>query len=320
MFPSQSKMFILYGLITIVFLNFLIFVFYAEVFMTFENGQYEFSIEERFASKIKSLNYSQKPFIHYPKCEIFNNIDRNNLFLTVLVRSDYKNFQRRVAIRKTWGYNNFFAVNEKVSMKTIFIVGAAKNHIEQMFLDGEFRNFKDLLQMSMDDNYFNKTMVAFKYAVDMCKKTHFFLIVDDDYYVAPRNIARFVTNPLEYPGKFTHIDVGKKLSEITMYAGIVRDEGFVDGAALYSTKALHEIYSTSPRIGRFENVNSFIGKVANIAGIEPVHVADAFQMNSERSSNISFYNNIIAINGFKNEENLTTLWKKSGFKLAKFKF
>lgn len=329
MFKPQRKCLILYGVVAVVFLNYFICILYSDVYIRFSGSRFELSTEDikRCTSQLKSkqhpdfktLNKFNASFIHFPKCDVFAKGQSKNLIITVLVRSSNKHFQRRVAIRKTWGYRQIFTPKENISLNTIFVVGSSRSHIDQMFLDGESENFKDLLQIAIEDNHFNKTMIAFKYAVEICKNTHFFMIVDDDYFVSLRNVARFVTNPLEYPSYFKHIEIAKKLSEIMLYAGSVVNHNVEGGAALYSTKALQEIYYTSLYVKPRNNINKFIGEAAGIAGIDPVNVL-AFKMCTSRNRSLSFYNDLISVNGFEDGEDMTKLWTDFGFKLAKFKF
>lgn len=332
MYKTQKFHLILFGIITIVFL-YLLCVLYYGIQISFNENQFEIRSKDdkyQLVDRIKAgqdpkpLNHFNASFSHYPRCEIFTKKESENLFITVLVISSCQNFKHRVAIRKTWAYKKLFTVNEKISLNTIFVVGSARNTIEQMFIDGEFENFKDILQVNMEETPFNMTMISFEYAVKECKATHFFMIVDENYFISLKNVVRFLTNPLEYPGYFKHIELAKIFSRVMLYAGSVtgRKVKYVDGgAALYSTEAFQEIYYTSLYVKPLENINEFIGTAAYFADIDPVGLL-SFKKTSRSVHNrmASFYNDLISVNGFENSEDILKLWRVLGYKLGGLHF
>lgn len=121
--------------------------------------------------------------------------------LVIIVKSAMGHFNRRIAIRNSWGFERRFS---DVLMKTVFVLGKSAEPDEelQLLIDEEHENFKDIVQANFVDAYFNntiKTMMGMKWAVTHCPKSKFYMFVDDDYYVSTKNVLRFVRNPLNYP-------------------------------------------------------------------------------------------------------------------------
>ncbi len=75
-------------------------------------------------------------------------------------------------------------------------------HFQMTKIEKESALFGDLVQGDFHDNYYNntlKTMAGLRWAAEMCPTSRFYLFVDDDYYVSPRNLLRFLRNPVHYP-------------------------------------------------------------------------------------------------------------------------
>lgn len=121
--------------------------------------------------------------------------------LVFIVKTALRNFNRRTAIRRSWGFERRFS---DVLIKTVFMLGRTAEPDEelQLQIDEEHENFRDIVQADFVDAYFNntiKTMMGMKWAVTHCPKGKFYMFVDDDYYVSAKNILRFIRNPLNYP-------------------------------------------------------------------------------------------------------------------------
>lgn len=58
------------------------------------------------------------------------------------------------------------------------------------------------LQFNFIDEYFNntiKTINGLRWCKEHCKRSKYYLFVDDDFYVSIKNILAFLRNPLAYP-------------------------------------------------------------------------------------------------------------------------
>ncbi|XP_055382428.1 beta-1,3-galactosyltransferase brn [Condylostylus longicornis] len=119
--------------------------------------------------------------------------------VTFIVKSSMKNFNQRLAIRKTWGYERRFS---DIVIKTVFVLGINDNRELQKHIDIESEQYQDIVQADFIDTYFNntiKTMMGFQWAVKYCLRSEFFMFVDDDYYVSTKNVLRFIRYPTKYP-------------------------------------------------------------------------------------------------------------------------
>lgn len=142
---------------------------------------------------INEYNYT---FIHDCKLKCTND---GELRIVYIVKSAISHFDNRLAIRNSWGFENRFS---DVSIRTVFVLGVNSDQVLQQKVDLESKTFGDIIQANFTDAYFNntiKTMISFKWAVNYCKNSKFYLFVDDDFYVSTRNVLQFLRNPVHYP-------------------------------------------------------------------------------------------------------------------------
>lgn len=123
-----------------------------------------------------------------------------------IVKSGMPNFERRMAIRQSWGYEQRFT---DVIIRTVFMLGVSNNQELQKHIKTESMQYRDIVQSNFEDTYFNntiKTMMGFRWAVEFCPTSKFYFFVDDDYYVSPKNVLRFIENPQNYPKNLDEAD------------------------------------------------------------------------------------------------------------------
>lgn len=124
----------------------------------------------------------------------------HTLRLVYIIKSAIENFDRRTAIRNSWGIEKRFF---DVPAKTIFVVGIHPDDEEiEAKLKLEATTYKDIVQADFIDSYYNntiKTMMSFKWLVKYCLNSKFYMFVDDDMYVSVKNVATFIRNPANYP-------------------------------------------------------------------------------------------------------------------------
>ncbi|KAL5286829.1 B3GALT1.2 family protein [Megaselia abdita] len=120
--------------------------------------------------------------------------------ITIVVKSAMKHFERRSAIRQSWGFERRFS---DVKIRTVFVLGVSSdNENLQKHIDNEDDQFHDIIQGNFEDTYFNntiKTMMGFKWAANFCSTSKFYFFADDDYYLSVKNMLRFLQNPTRYP-------------------------------------------------------------------------------------------------------------------------
>ncbi|XP_077267643.1 beta-1,3-galactosyltransferase brn [Temnothorax americanus] len=167
----------------------------------YEGNVHEFASALRRNEKpeVEPINEYRYPFIlkQSQKCE--EDAD-DALRLVYVVKSAIENFDRRTAIRNSWGIEKRFF---DVPARTIFVVGT---HPEDEEVEAKLRLeagiYKDIVQADFVDSYYNntiKTMMSFKWLVKYCTNSKFYVFVDDDMYVSVKNVVTFVRNPANYP-------------------------------------------------------------------------------------------------------------------------
>ncbi|XP_058452773.1 beta-1,3-galactosyltransferase brn [Malaya genurostris] len=142
--------------------------------------------------------------------------------LVLIVKSAIENFDRRVAIRKSWGWEKRFS---DVKIRTIFVLGrpAEPDRRLQSLIDLEYANYRDIVQGDFVDAYFNntiKTMMGFRWAVSYCPRAKFYMFADDDFYISSKNLLKYVRNPVNYPEYLEETDealrkLARRLSQTT---------------------------------------------------------------------------------------------------------
>lgn len=173
-----------------------------------------------------------------------------------LVKSALPHFERRSAIRKTWGFEGRFS---DVPIRTVFLLGSDPGDDEsiQTQVEEEDRKYNDLVQGDFLDTYYNnsiKTMMGLRWGVEHCPEARFYMFVDDDYYVSTRNLLRFLRNPVDYP-QYLQEDVisfdANEISDKKQTRGFSRHlSGFAEleksersGRSRRSDKLVDNIYS-----------------------------------------------------------------------------
>lgn len=124
--------------------------------------------------------------------------------LVFIVKSAIRNYGRRQAIRNTWGFERRMS---NVVIRTVFVLGVANGQEPepvalQHLVDVESDQYRDVVQADFHDSYYNntiKTMTGFRWAIQNCPRSQFYMFVDDDFYVSAKNVLNFVRNPVNYP-------------------------------------------------------------------------------------------------------------------------
>ena len=117
--------------------------------------------------------------------------------LIILVKSAARNFERRDAIRKTWGQPG--SCNQ-TTIKAVFLIGLISSKLAQFKIRNENDKYRDIIQGDFKDNYYNntlKTLMGLKWAYLFCE-SDYYLFADDDYYISTKNLLLFLKNPMKY--------------------------------------------------------------------------------------------------------------------------
>ncbi|XP_065211112.1 beta-1,3-galactosyltransferase brn-like [Planococcus citri] len=268
--------------------------------------------------------------------------DNSSAGLVLIIKSAIDHFGHRLAIRKTWGYEERFY---DVGVKRIFMLGATRNTTILQAIRDEQEKFSDIVQADFFDTYYNstiKTMMAFKWAVRYCD-AKFYLFSDDDMYISVKNVLRFIRNPTEYPQylqRSNDKEADKQLNKVTEYdlpEGVKFISGFVApanpirypcskwyisldeypynkwplyapaGSYIVSREVLKDLHYASyyTQHLRFDDV--YVGILAKKLGIEMFHCPEFYL--SEKIHDESSFKYAISSHGYHSSE-LIKIWNE----------
>lgn len=208
----------------------------------------------------------------------------NKPFLLLVVKSLIPHFDRRQAIRETWGHAGVLA-NRTVA--TVFLLGNtfSSDHFPDLLeiLDNEARVHKDILQWDYRDSFFNLTLkevLFLEWFTKHCPQAQFVLKGDDDVFVNTLRIIDYLEGLPE--GKSKDLFIG----DVIMNAGPHRDKKlkyfipesvFVGkyppyaggGGYLYSGELAVRLHSVSQQVALFPIDDVYTGMCLKKLGLVP---------------------------------------------------
>ena len=110
--------------------------------------------------------------------------------IIVLVHSSTNNFERRAAIRQTWGN---LTLLDSYNLRVAFILGQSANKSLQSQINHEDALHGDIVQGKFLDTYHNlsqKHVLGLRWVSEYCKTAKFVVKVDDDVFLNPFGFFR----------------------------------------------------------------------------------------------------------------------------------
>lgn len=148
------------------------------------------------------LEQNFKTFVLYQHCRHFpmliNHPEKckGDVFLLMVIKSVATQYDRREAIRKTWGKEQM-ADGKRV--RTLFLLGQSANQEErqhhQKLVEFENQIYGDILQWDFEDTFFNLTLKEthfLKWFHVHCHNVRYIFKGDDDIYVSVSNMIEFL--------------------------------------------------------------------------------------------------------------------------------
>lgn len=264
--------------------------------------------------------------------------------LVLIIKSAVNNSNRRSAIRNSWGFESRFS---DVIIKRVFVLGVLENDNLLDNIKKEQENYGDIVQANFQDTYFNntiKTMISFKWAIENCANSKFYLFSDDDMYISIKNVLRFLRNPTEYPQylqKSENVAVSNFINTKQIYElpqNVKLFTGFVfqstaphrhqcskwyvslkeypynkwppyvsAGSYILSSEALKLIYYVSFFTKNFRFDDIYLGIVAKKAHIEPFHCSEFHIF--QKPYNIQNFKYVLSSHGYHSEK-LLKIWNE----------
>ncbi|XP_020368096.1 UDP-GlcNAc:betaGal beta-1,3-N-acetylglucosaminyltransferase 7 [Rhincodon typus] len=281
----------------------------------------------------KGLGSNFKQFLQYRHCRYFpmilNHPEKcsDDIYLLLVVKSIITQYERREAIRKTWG--NKMVMDGK-QVKILFLLGTSSNENErphhQRLLEYEDIIYGDILQWDFMDTFFNLTLkeVNFlKWFSTYCETVEYIFKGDDDVFVSTENILEFLNIP-----KITDLFVGDVLYKAkpirkkenkyyipealynkTYYPPYAGGGGFLMAGSL-----ARRLYKVSENLELYPIDDVFLGMCLEVLSISPINHGGfktfgiVKNKNSKMNKEPCFYKSIMVVHKLLPAE-LLEMWK-----------
>ncbi|XP_078101998.1 N-acetyllactosaminide beta-1,3-N-acetylglucosaminyltransferase 2 [Sander vitreus] len=248
----------------------------------------------------------------------------NQTFLLFAIKSTPGNFERRQAVRETWGREGTHQSGLRV--RTVFLLGSPlpdDPHLTPL-LSFEASHFKDLVQWDFHDSLLNLTLkmnMFLQWMLKTCPNVSFVFSGDDDVFVNTPAVLGYLQS-LE-PSKASRLYVGHVISTATP----LRDPtskyyiplSFYDGpypayagggGFLISGALLQPLHSVSRVIPFFPIDDVYTGMCIKAVGISP-EANDGFQtfdIKEEDRENLCIHKSLLLIHR-RSPQQTKKLWK-----------
>ncbi|CAH0719655.1 unnamed protein product, partial [Brenthis ino] len=264
------------------------------------------------------------------KCSTLEKLD-----LFIIVKSAMGNYEQRNAIRQTYGQENLVP---GIIIRTLFFLGVDTPKSEtQKLIDKEMADFKDIIQIDFQDNYYNntiKTMMSFRWLYEHCSTADYYLFTDDDMYISVKNLLDYVQDVATTIGRSGNgVGYGK---ESVCYAGFmfkstpqrIRSSKWrvsleeypwnkwppyvTAGAYILSNRCMKMLYAGSLFVKNFRFDDIYLGIVAKKVGLKLTHCPNIYFY--KKSYTLNGYKNVIASHGYGHPEELIRVWNEQNAK------
>ncbi|XP_068599910.1 lactosylceramide 1,3-N-acetyl-beta-D-glucosaminyltransferase A [Brachionichthys hirsutus] len=139
----------------------------------------------------------------------------DRVLLLLFVKSSPENFDRRQAIRDTWGNESFVWSELGTSVKIVFALGVhphvgQRAGVQRALLQ-EDHAYKDLIQQNFVDTFHNltvKLVLQFQWSHTFCRQASFLMSADDDIFVHMPNLVTYLRQLLSRPPAAKDLWVG----------------------------------------------------------------------------------------------------------------
>ncbi|GCB59934.1 N-acetyllactosaminide beta-1,3-N-acetylglucosaminyltransferase 2-like [Scyliorhinus torazame] len=285
------------------------------------------------AEVINAYSYSEShgDFLRYMNCKDYpQQIDHpdkcdGGIFLLLAIKSLAANFERRQAVRETWGQEKTLG---GFRIRTVFLLGSASGAGQGpdlwRLLDFEDHLYGDLLQWEFKDTLFNLTLKDYlflKWATVRCPHAQYIFKGDDDVFLNMPVLVKYL--------KSLDANQSNKLyvGQTILNASPLRDKkskysipvSFYDGAYpayaggggfLYSGNLVRSLYVVSHYIPFFPIDDVFTGMCFSALGINSLHHAgfQTFDIQAKHRNNPCAHTGLILVHQ-RSPLQTTRLWR-----------
>ncbi|XP_018429688.1 PREDICTED: acetylgalactosaminyl-O-glycosyl-glycoprotein beta-1,3-N-acetylglucosaminyltransferase-like [Nanorana parkeri] len=240
---------------------------------------------------------NMKDFLTYRHCRSFPLIldspmkcgganGSKEVFLLLAIKTAPANYERREAIRKTWGEEKSYG---GAKVKRIFLSGVSRTQKEAkrmlQLLAAESHTYGDILQWNFEDTFYNLTLkqvLCHKWVDLKCSGAQFIFNGDDDVFVHTSNVIDYLSG-LEMDGLKRHLFVGalnigmppirEKPSKYYVPEELFPGDSFAPycggGGILMSGFTVNAISRASVHIPLFPIDDAYLGMCLAKAGLSP---------------------------------------------------
>ncbi|XP_034371749.1 lactosylceramide 1,3-N-acetyl-beta-D-glucosaminyltransferase [Arvicanthis niloticus] len=219
---------------------------------------------------------------HRKKCQA------QDVLLLLFIKTAPENYDRRSAIRNTWGNENYVQSQFNANIKTLFALGTPgplKGDELQKRLIWEDQVYKDIIQQDFIDSFHNLTskfLLQFSWANTFCPHAKFLMTADDDIFIHMPNLVEYLQG-LEQIGVrdfwVGHVHRGgppvrdkssKYYVPYEMYKWPAYPDYTAGAAYVVSSDVAAKIYEASQTLNSSMYIDDvFMGLCANKVGIAP---------------------------------------------------
>ncbi|XP_073347149.1 N-acetyllactosaminide beta-1,3-N-acetylglucosaminyltransferase 2 [Pagrus major] len=279
-----------------------------------------------FQDFLQGMNCRTPPvLINQPKkCISGKEMGENQTFLLFAIKSTPGNFERRQAVRETWGQEGKYQSGLRVH--TVFLLGTSPEDDPNLspLLSFEARHYGDILQWDFHESLLNLTLkmnMFLQWTLKYCPHVSFVFSGDDDVFVNTHALLSYLQS-LE-PSKASQLYLGHIIST----AGPLRDPkskyyiplSFYDGpypayagggGFLISGALLQSLYSVSQVIPFFPIDDVYTGMCFKAVGVTPeAHAGfQTFDVKEQDRENLCIHKDLILIHQ-RSPQQMKKLWK-----------
>ncbi|XP_046514111.1 lactosylceramide 1,3-N-acetyl-beta-D-glucosaminyltransferase isoform X1 [Equus quagga] len=129
---------------------------------------------------------------HVEKCQA------QDVLLLLFIKTAPENSDRRSAIRKTWGNEEYVRSQLNANIKTLFALGTPSNPQDrelQRKLVWEDQKYNDIIQQDFVDSFHNLTLkflLQLSWANSFCPHAKFLMTADDDIFIHMPNLIEYL--------------------------------------------------------------------------------------------------------------------------------
>ncbi|XP_068174299.1 N-acetyllactosaminide beta-1,3-N-acetylglucosaminyltransferase 2 [Antennarius striatus] len=258
------------------------------------------------------------------KCLAGEGNGNNQTFLLFAIKSTTANFERRQALRETWGREGLYENGLRVQIVFLLGISTLDDPNLNAVLSFEARQYQDILQWDFNESFFNLTLKMnsfLQWTLENCPRVSYVFSGDDDVFVNFPALLRYLqdlepskasklyvgqiistANPILDPNNKYYIPTSFYEGSYPTYAG---GGGFILSGAL-----LKPLYSISQMVPFFPIDDVYIGMCILALGVSP-EAHDGFQtfdIKQEHRNNLCITKNLIMIHQ-RTPQQMKRLWK-----------